>query len=257
MLIRPFRTVCSGCCEPGDVRHVNQDHILALQGEIGRYTAGMFLVADGCGGMSRGELVSRFLQESFRVIWEQELPKLLSAGRREKDSVLRALSSWVDQINGVAYAFRQRTGEQIGSTLTVLMTLDGEYYILNVGDSRAYLFRRGRLSQLTQDQTLVADMLRNHELTPEAAARFPHKNALTMCVGYFEQIHAFQLHGKLRKGDIFLLCSDGLYKELDEKELIQAMPDWVTAESARKLRDRIPPGTAADNVSALLVQIIP
>ena len=257
MLRRHLHTAFSLCCEPGDLRSVNQDRVLARQGEISGLQAGLFLVADGCGGLCRGEAVSGLLADSFQVIWDRELPALLAACRRPEDVIPDALAQWVDKINESAYAFGRQVGERVGSTLTVLLTLDRRYYILNVGDSRAYLRRGRRLCQLTEDQSLVADMLRNREITPEEAVRFRQKNILTMCVGYFDRVQVFRTQGKLRRGDLFLLCTDGLYHGVGEDRLEASLPELVTEDSAAALRDRIAAGDARDNVSAVLVQIIP
>ncbi len=256
MLNFKLRTVYSICSEQGDSRAENQDSILARSGEIAGRTAGLFVVADGCGGLSYGGSVSRLLTDSFQVIWEEELPKLLYGGRNRQDTILSALRKWMDQINAAAYQFGRQVGEKVGSTATILLTLGRRYYILNVGDSRAYLYRRGVLRQLTEDQSLLADLLRNREITLEQADNFTRKNVLTMCVGGYEKVQCFCTYGKLRRKDIFLLCSDGLYRGLGEEHLGAYLPAEVEEESASRLRGHIAAGGASDNVSALLLEII-
>lgn len=255
MLRRRLDTVFSVCSETGDTRTVNQDRVLARRGMISGHHAGLFLVADGCGGMAHGEAISQLLADSFLMIWEKELPKLTLKGRHAGETVLPTLVRWVGQINESAYSFGKEAEKRVGSTLTVLLLLDDTYYILNVGDSRAYLYRKGQLCQLTEDQSLVADLLRNREITPEEVEHFQRKNVLTMCVGYFETVRIFQASGRVRRGDVFLLCSDGLYHGLDG-QLEEVLPDRVCPESAKTLRDSIPPGQAMDNVSAVLVQAL-
>ena len=256
MLRRRYFTAFSHCCELGDRRVVNQDRVFARQGEIGGCLAGIFLVADGCGGLRHGEKISQLLADSFAVIWDQELPRLLTTAHWSDEKILTAAVGWAERINETAYAFGQQTGERVGSTMSLLMTLDDRYYILNTGDSRVYLRRGESFQRLTEDQSVVADMLRNREITPEEAERATFQNALTMCVGYFRQLRPFLARGRLRRGDLFLLCSDGLYRGLGEERLPACLPDRVTEASARQLRACIPPGGAEDNVTALLVEIL-
>lgn len=255
MLRRRYFTVFSLCCELGDRRTVNQDRAFARQGEIDGCLAGLFLVADGCGGLQHGEKISQLLAESFAVIWDRELPRLLAV-RWSDEEILAAIVGWAERINETAYTFGQQTGERVGSTVSLLMTLDDRYYILNAGDSRIYLRRDQTFQRLTEDQSVVADMLRNGEITPEEAARANCPNALTMCVGYFQRLRPFLAQGRLRRGDLFLLCSDGLYRGLGENRIPACLPRRVTEDSARQLRACIPPGGAEDNVTALLVEVL-
>ena len=217
---------------------------------------GLFLVADGCGGMAHGEKISQLIVDSFQRLWEGELAALVSKSQKPETQLSTSVCKWLDQINLAAYNFGRQVGARVGSTLALLLTLNRDYYIFSVGDSRVYLKRKGQVHQLSEDQSRVADMLRNGEISPEDAINYPKRNVLTMCVGGFEQIRVFQKSGRLRKDDIFLLCSDGLYEGLG-KSLEDFFPDSVDSESARRLRCRIAPGKAADNISAILIQILP
>lgn len=250
-----LRAEYSVCCEPGDLRRDNQDRVFAARGEVNGQQAGIFMVADGCGGMALGEKISTLLAESFSRIWEEELPRLLRQTGDPHAHMRPAIADWVQRINASAYTFGQSVGEKVGSTLSLLVLLNRRYYICNAGDSRVYRLRADGWERLTEDQSLVADMLRNGELSEDEAARFPRKNVLTMCVGYFEQARLYFTQGKLRAGDLFLLCSDGLYNALGAETLDAFHPAKITPESAGRLRRMIPPGGAADNVSALLVEL--
>lgn len=255
MLKRHFYPVYSVCCERGDKRQNNQDRVLARAGKVGRYSAGLFLVADGCGGLTQGEKISQLLVESFSHIWEEILPEELSSRGKPAASLLHTASGWLEKINEAAYAFGRETNSRVGSTVTLLLIVDRDFFILNAGDSRVYLYRNGHCVQLTEDQSLVADMLRNGEISPEDAAHYPHKNALTMCVGGFERLQLHTQKGRLQKNDVFLLCSDGLYNALGHEQLLAYELREVMDTSAQELCHTILPGAASDNVSALLVQI--
>lgn len=254
MLRRRLTPACSAYCGRGDRRRENQDRIFAQWGTVCERSAGLFLVADGCGGIAHGEKISQLIADSFARIWETELPRLLEEAERSQECIVQAITDWTEKINVSAYAFGCGVGERVGSTMTLLMLLDERYYICNAGDSRVYRLGEAGWEQLTEDQSLVADMLRNGELTEAEAERFGHKNVLTMCVGSFEQVRLFFAQGRLKTGDIFLLCSDGLYNALGKSGLDNWRPAHVLPESARELRDRIPAGAAADNVSAIVVE---
>lgn len=254
MLRRRFDAAVSVWTDQGDRRTVNQDRVLVRQGIFHGHSVRMFLLADGCGGMAHGERISQMLVDGFSEIWEEELPGQLT---RPTAEFPEAVDSWLQRINTRAWQFGRQTGVQVGSTLSLLFFLDGNYFLFNVGDSRIYLRQKWRVSQLSEDQSILADMLRNREITPLEAESYPGKNALTMCVGYFERVRAFQRRGKLRREDVFLLCSDGLYRGIGESHLIGCIPMHVREDSALFLRGKIPQGGAEDNVTALLVEVLP
>jgi len=255
MLIwRPRDIHFTCCCDKGDLRDINQDRILTLYGHIGSHQAGIFLVADGCGGMANGEKISELICDSFKTLWEENLPKLLSNRQADFNTVPEHFTYWINQINSSAYDFSTQTGEDNGSTMTLLFTLDREFYVFNVGDSRAYHVRKGGLRRLTEDHTLLADMVRNGEISDKEARNYSGEDGLTMCVGKYENIQIFRTHGKLRRGDRFILCSDGLYKGLVLEEL---SPKLLQSKlDAKALRDMIPAGNAKDNVSVLVIDVL-
>ena len=160
-----LRAEYSVCCEPGDLRRDNQDRVFAARGEVNGQQAGIFMVADGCGGMALGEKISTLLAESFSRIWEEELPRLLRQTGDPHAHMRPAIADWVQRINASAYTFGQSVGEKVGSTLSLLVLLNRRYYICNAGDSRVYRLRADGWERLTEDQSLVADMLRNGELS--------------------------------------------------------------------------------------------
>lgn len=228
---------------------------MAKVGEISGQKTCLFMVADGCGGLNCGELISQLLIDSFLLIWEQALPPFLAQKPRPKpEKILAQLCFWTQRINEEAYRFAEENQIKAGSTLTLMLIWANRYYMLNLGDSRLYCLRHGKVIQISQDQTLVADKLRNHEITPQQAKRYT-SNPLTMCVGCFQTIRPFCCWGKLRHGDIFLLCSDGLYKMISPEQLVALLLKKIDQEGAKRLRAAIPAGRAYDNVSALLVQI--
>ena len=256
-MINRLYPVYSLCCEIGDQRGSNQDRILAKNGTFGRTRLALFLVADGCGGLARGDKISQLLSDSFAQLWESGLLLQNCSSKQHHAYLSTLVCGWLNLVNQFAFDFGKEIQGRVGSTLSLLVIRNKKYYLYNVGDSRVYLKRNGCLTQLSEDQSYVADMVRNGEISEEEAAHSNKRNILTMCVGGYERVRVYQNKGRIRKGDVFLLCSDGLYGKIDSRRLENVVPDIVTDDSASVLRGCIPPGRASDNVSAILVQIRP
>ena len=144
----------------------------------------------------------------------------------------------------------------MGTTLVSAVVTGHHAEIINVGDSRAYLIRGQKLTQLTRDHSVVAELVERGELTPEQALHHPNRNLITRAVGVEDAVESdfFSLH--LRRGDRLLLCSDGLSNTLSEEELITLAHAGRSASKAcHALVDRALDKGARDNVSAAIAII--
>lgn len=238
----------------GDKKQTNQDSILVKTGVIENKTVGLYIVADGCGGLAFGEEISNLVVTHFSRIWKKELAEVLTRKRYEDKDIDNVLENAIADINASAKNFGIQVESKVGSTLSLLLTIDKKYYIKNVGDSRIYLCRKGKLTQLTEDQSLVADMIRNGELTREEAKNFKKKNVLTMCIGVFDKIMTYTKIGKMKSGDSFLLCCDGLHNKVTEEDMCEIIADRTIAfeDKCETMRNKIIHGEANDNVSSIL-----
>jgi len=164
------------------------------------------------------------------------------------------LEKAIRDINAGALTFSHQVESKVGSTVSLLLTIDNRFYIKNVGDSRIYLLRDRNIRQLTEDQSLVADMIRNGELTKEEAKNFKKKNVLTMCIGVFDEIKTYSKSGKIKSKDIFLLCCDGLHNHVSPEKMVEIVKNKKTplVDTALKLRNCIEKGQANDNVSTIV-----
>ena len=245
----------------GDRKQENQDSILCVTGNIAldETEAALFLVADGMGGLSWGRQVSSYITSRFEAWWKEDFPAMMKAERSSDGDIQELLEQEIWDINQEILRFRSQTQCRCGSTLSLLLLYKGKYYIENMGDSRVYCCRRGKMSQLTQDQSLVAQLLREGKITQEEAERSEQKNILTMCLGMFDVPQSFFAVGKLRDEDVFLLCSDGLYNPEDPEEMVRILADTgcTAQEKADRLRGSVLPGEGRDNISAVVVQIYP
>lgn len=244
--------------EVGDVKPTNQDCVLFKYDQIDGNNVGLFIVADGMGGLAHGEEVSGLVVTFFNHWWGEELMPFLSNCRDIRaNAVDNILNMAIVQLNKLAVDFSRQIDKKSGSTISLLLVLGDEYFIKNIGDSRIYLIRNNKKIQLTEDQSLVADMVRNNRITEAEARQHVRKNVLTMCLGVFEDVKVFSNQGQVKRGDIFLLCCDGFYNYVSEEDIIPILNDSKTSDFNQKavlLRRKIPQGGAKDNVSIILVQ---
>ena len=141
----------------------------------------------------------------------------------------------------------------MGTTLTVIWPTDKEMIIGQVGDSRAYLLRDGELTQVTEDHSMVADMVRKGVLTEEQAACHPMRNYITRAVGTEENIEIdISVHDR-KNHDRWLICSDGMYGMVPKNELLQLMSTDNLEEAATRMLQAALDGGGKDNITIVLV----
>ncbi len=225
--------------DQGRVRQVNQDAFLD------RPDLGLWAVADGMGGHSDGALASRFLVEGLGALTR---PRLLGSGSREVVHTLEAVNRQL-----LERAQQEGEGDLIGSTVVVLLAQGDHCAIFWVGDSRVYRLRDGVLEQLTTDHSQVQAMVDEGLISPEVAEGHPLSNVLLRAVGSDDPMPVDRRIERLQSGDRYLLCSDGLFRELDGDAIAATLAASPPAEATRVLVERACERGARDNVTALAV----
>jgi len=222
---------------PGKVRKNNEDAYLlsALDGEepiinepartlrVGE--AGLLAaVADGMGGAAAGEIASREGLAAFSLCLFGHWGRLGPSQSRE-DDLFRALETAVEKASDAVlrYSEDDRTARGMGSTLTAAVLWNGCAYLAQIGDSRAYLVRQGTLHQITEDQTLVNDLVAQGTLTREEARSHPQRNMITQALGSPQPLRVVLARLPLRRGDRLLCCSDGLHGEVSDDRILQLL----------------------------------
>ena len=240
----------------GDTRPNNQDSILYKTGIIGNRRVGLFIVADGMGGLELGEEMSGLVTICFHRFWDTEINALINPKSIKDDEINKTLEKVIAEINELAISFGRKHMTKSGTTLSLLLTVDSKYYVKNVGDSRVYLVRKNQIIQLTEDQSLVAQLVRNQEISAEDAKYHRDKNILTMCIGVADEVKTNTHLGKIRDKDVFIVCSDGFYNCTSDDEVMQIINKRQvdTKDKVALLRQTIPLGQARDNVSIILVE---
>ena len=229
----------AGLTDPGRVRRRNEDAFLC--------DPPLFAVADGMGGAQAGELASRIAVAAFR--------EARSVATADPGARLRSI---IQEANRRIYARAARDPDVagMGTTVTAALVSGSEVAVGHVGDSRAYRIRDGALEQLTNDHSLVADLVRSGRISPEEAELHPQRSVITRALGTDPAVEVDSFSLELRPGDVFLLCSDGLTSMVDDADLLAAVsrePDLSAA--ARALVDAANREGGEDNVTVVLFSI--
>jgi PPM family protein phosphatase len=208
--------------------------------------APLFVVADGMGGAQAGEVASRLAVDTFA----QGLPD--DGGAEER------LATRVREANGVIYerAHSEQDLAGMGTTLTAAYLEDTHVAIAHVGDSRAYLFRDGTLKRLTQDHSLVDELVREGKLTEEQAAEHPQRSIITRALGPEATVAVDTWRYPVRADDVLLLCSDGLTSMISEQRITQILGESPSLESsADHLIDAANAAGGRDNITVVLFRV--
>ena len=207
-------------CDVGNVKEINQDNLLIKIGETHFGEFGLFVIADGMGGLAAGEVASSIIISSFKKWWEKDLSLLLNSNNFSLDLIDTQLKELIQIINQTVIDYGVSINESVGSTLSMLFLYNNSYLIKHIGDSRIYIINK-KISKLTEDHSWVDEQLREGKLTYKEALNHPKRNVLTKCIGTFSNIEPYESKGSVMENDTFLLCSDGFYNYLDEQEILK------------------------------------
>lgn len=219
----------------GMVRKINQDAIFA--------SPGLLAVADGMGGHKAGEIASQMAIEEISI-FENTFPS-----QAEAQSIFEVINQYLYNLQNANPNY-----EGMGTTLTAAWVQKNLVRIAHVGDSRLYLINKKEAKQMTQDHSYVGRLVRDRLITEEQARTNPYRNYIDRALGLEETIEIQFLELTLKKGDILLLCSDGLSSMLPKKEI----QDIVLKNTGENILDILFHKTmeagAPDNISAIVLQ---
>lgn len=231
----------AGRTDTGKVRARNEDAFLDQPQQ------GLWVVADGMGGHQAGDLASRLIVESLA-----ELP----AGLDFEDR-LDALRDCLHRLNRHLSLGLTLTAETpdllVGSTVVALLAEGSRVACVWAGDSRCYLLRGRQLFQLSRDHSLLQQLVEERGMSPADAARQPGAHALTRAIGADEELQLDILELESLPGDVFLLCSDGLYQDLDHDLLTAALLRLSPQLALQRLFELALLGPARDNLSGVVI----
>lgn len=229
----------------GQKRQMNQDYVFCSETAIGEFP-NMFLVADGMGGHNAGDFASRFCVEDFVKRIRDSREKTI-IGRIEA-AIAQTNEALLDQ------ARMHPELEGMGTTFVFASIFENTMYVANIGDSRLYLLG-DTIRQITEDHSLVEQMVKNGELLREEARFHPNKNVITRALGGGDPVTADYFEVPLAEKNIVLLCSDGLSNMLEDSEIFQIVKEHRSDLKAagEQLVIRANENGGKDNISIILV----
>jgi protein phosphatase len=251
----------------GQVREHNEDNFLvadltkkarglveanrpaAIQGH-----GALFAVCDGMGGAAAGEIAS---QLAVDILYERMIEGLDQKPVSGRDEIARRLVRAVETAGQRIFqeAKADRTRRGMGTTVTAAALVDNHIFFAQVGDSRGYILRGDALTQITRDQSLVNQLIEAGQLTEEEAETFEHNNIILQALGTSETVQVDLTFAELRRGDMLLLCSDGLsgmvrFEEI--REIMRSSPEPI--DICKSLTERANQAGGHDNITVIIVQ---
>jgi len=228
----------AGLSDVGRQREANEDNLVLA--------APVFAVADGMGGARAGEVASKLAAEAFRD------------SRDPAQTPEQQLEHVAQEANRRIYELAERDESRrgMGTTLTATLVDGDAVSVGHVGDSRAYRLRDGELTQLTQDHSLVAELERSGQLTPEAAEHHPQRSIITRALGPEAEVEVDTHTHPARAGDVYVLCSDGLTGMISDNELATLLRAAPSLESAAEALVRAANQSGGkDNITVVLFRL--
>jgi serine/threonine protein phosphatase PrpC len=239
-------------------RAPNEDSVVAVQSTCtyqGRLIPfGLFVVADGMGGYAGGQEASRIAIQSMM---HTVLQNIIMSNELSDEFLTDMLIGGVEWANQTIYQRGQERGIEMGTTLTAALVFGAKVYVVNVGDSRTYLYRNGvGLTQITRDHSLVATLVTFGEITADEIYTHPERNKVYRSLGMKEHVDIDWFVVDLCSRDRLLLCSDGLWEMVRDPEISRIL---ANANDATRASDTLVQaalhGGGADNVSVIVVQV--
>lgn len=243
----------------GKIREKNEDSVL-ISSDLG-----LGVVADGMGGHSAGEIASNIavhvLEETIRKVNTGEL-KMPETFLPKLDNTERKMLMAANLANAAIYTTAQASEiyKMMGTTLTGVMFDGDNATAVHVGDSRIYLFRDGKLVQVTTDHSLAMEHVRRGLLTKAEADKSKIQNVLTRAMGIKKNVEFDLLRFPVKLGDVMVLCSDGLYKGMNETQLAEQLEQGKNLPLVKLCKQLVRVSNdndGQDNISAVMIKILP
>lgn len=229
----------------GMVREVNQDYVFVSDLPVGKLP-NLFIVADGMGGHKAGEYASRFTVE----VVKDELAK---STEDSPEAMIRQAITSANQML-LETARQDSKLEGMGTTLVVATVIERTLYFANVGDSRLYLLNHD-IKQVSKDHSLVQEMVRLGGIKQEDAKNHPDKNIITRAIGAKEQVEVDFYEYRLKKGDIILMCTDGLSNMVEDIEILHIVKgSRDIVEAVEGLINKANENGGKDNIGIVAVE---
>jgi protein phosphatase len=257
-----------GRTDVGRTREHNEDAFLVAdlsanavveQAEARTHTLGtrgaLFMVADGLGGAAAGEIASSMAVD---IVLQEVRQNWVNTPQTDPDSFAHALKKACELANTRIYEYAVKNPDHrgLGTTATIAGLLGDTLYLVQVGDSRAYIVRDGVAQQITKDQSLMQRLIEAGELTPEEAEQSERRNIILQALGPEPTVKIDLTHQTVRRGDVLVLCTDGLSGQVRKDEIAQIVTEERDLEVAgQMLIDRANANGGPDNITVVLARL--
>jgi len=252
-----MRIEYAGQTDVGRSRDHNEDaYLLAPESDL-------FIVADGLGGHAAGEVASAMAVKEIagffqatdadgELTWPFKMDRSQSYDENRLGTAIKLANSKIH-----AHSLSDPNCKRMGSTIVSVYFRKGKAIFGHVGDSRAYLWRGGEFSQVTEDHSLLAQFIRQGNMTPEEIENFPHKNVILRALGQNDSVEVELQSHDIQSGDIYLLCSDGLSGMITDAHIAQIMESFGDdiEGATRELVDAANMAGGKDNVTVVLARV--
>lgn len=236
-----MRFISHAYTDIGIKKSVNQDSALIVEAKTKDENIIFCVLCDGMGGLEDGEFASAVVIKAFAKWIEEKFP-IMYYNRFDSKMLEKVWSDILFEQNIKLMTYSREKSEKLmkdgiidrpintGTTVVSLLICGGKYYVMNIGDSRAYI-HNGKLSQITEDQTFVNREIKLGNMTPEQAENHPRRNVLLQCVGASQFIEPDFFYGDVKGEDVFILCSDGFRHMVKDNEIEKAFnPEKIDTE---------------------------
>ncbi|GCE08405.1 Stp1/IreP family PP2C-type Ser/Thr phosphatase [Dictyobacter aurantiacus] len=255
MLNAPLQLQVAQLTDIGRKRPSNEDNLIAVLPEdlsILNQKGALFVVADGMGGHSYGEVASQIAIDQIREVYYQDT----------SSDIPTALTNAIKQANAAIYQEAQskpspaNKSVSMGTTCVAVVIKDRTLYIANVGDSLAYLINDQEIRQLAENHSFVAEQMRKGLMSKEDARTSEQRNVITRALGTkAEEEISLTITTDAQPGDILVLCTDGLHGQISEDEMREIVTRYPPEESAKLLIERANENGGLDNITAIVIKI--
>lgn len=242
-----MRIESAGLSDTGLKRTLNEDSF-ALDEK-----SGIFVLADGMGGHAAGEVASAMLRDTVMEYMRNKV----NGGIKDKD-LPGLIQEALDSANLKIFTLSSgdRNKKKMGTTAVAALILDKTLHAAWVGDSRLYLLRDGILKRLSRDHSRVQELIDGGVISESAAATHPERNIITRAVGTGPMVSADTLSIKMKEGDMFVLCSDGIHGEMSENDMREISSSKNSSEEiCGMLIDKANKNGGNDNSTAIVIKI--
>ncbi len=245
----------------GSVRKHNEDAFIAADlasrghaeaGRISELAVGaqgvLLAVSDGMGGALAGEVASTLVVDSLRDSLDDP---------EDETHIVLAIKTAAEHANRVVWdAAQDASRKGMGATLTAVLVRGAVAHVAQVGDSRAYLLRRSQIRQVTKDQSYVAVLVEAGVMSREQAEASPYKNAILQAMGTKPEVKVALGRLELRRGDVFLVCSDGLWSKVTDDEMLSVVRGADLVGACQRLVDLANERGGEDNITIVLAELV-